>query len=77
VNIHDPLNKKSAPYYSYMIAPCNASDVTNVRILLAHLETSPSQTLAQQLGVTCTDATYTTYTTSYLMNYGVLVNAGG
>lgn len=76
-NIHDPINTKSAPYYSYMIARCNASDATDVRVLLAHFEVAPPQTVTQQLGVTCTSAEFTTYQTSYLMNYGVLVKAVG
>lgn len=75
-NVHDPMNVKSAPYYAYMITPCNAGDASNVRVLLAHLEIPPTQTLAQQLGVTCTNGNFTGYTTTYQMNYGVYVLAG-
>jgi prepilin-type N-terminal cleavage/methylation domain-containing protein len=75
-SLHDPLNSK-ATHFSYMITPCNASDTTTARVLLAHLENPPAQTVAQQLGMSCTNASFTSYTTTYEMNYAVYVSAGG
>jgi prepilin-type N-terminal cleavage/methylation domain-containing protein len=73
----DPTNTKSAPYYSYMIASCNASDQSTARVLMAHLESPPSQTPAQQLGsITCNNANFTAYTSTYQMNYVVYVLTG-
>jgi prepilin-type N-terminal cleavage/methylation domain-containing protein len=75
-SLHDPINNKNAQY-AYMITPCNASDNSTVRVLLAQLEKPPAQTVAQQLGVTCTNGNFTSYTTTYGMNYALLVSAGG
>lgn len=75
-NLHDPLNSK-ATHFSYMITPCNAGDTATARVLLAHLENPPAQTVTQQLGMTCSNASFTSYTTTYEMNYAVYVSAGG
>ncbi|MFZ2835803.1 MAG: prepilin-type N-terminal cleavage/methylation domain-containing protein [Candidatus Saccharimonadales bacterium] len=72
--VTDPINTKTGTVYSYMIAPCIDSD-TGTRVILAKLETPPAETLSQQLGVTCTNSNYTTYTSAtYGMNYGRLIN---
>lgn len=70
---HDPTNTKSSPYYAYMVSDCTAGDQT-VRIVFAHLEVAPSQTVAQQVGnLGCNSSSFTQYSTTYNMNYAVPV----
>lgn len=70
--VQDPVNSKSPlPAYAYMIAPCTSGD-DSTRIILARLEKPPTQTVSEQIGMSCTGS-FTTYTGSYGMNYGRVV----
>lgn len=72
----DPINRKSGDRYAYMIAPCMDGD-NNTRVVFAKLENIPAQSLTQQLGRTCTNTSYTSYTSpTYGMNYARLVLLG-
>lgn len=72
-SVVDPINKKTAgESYAYMIVPCNYTTDPQ-RIMLARLEVPPSLSVADQLGVTCSGSTYTSYTTTYGMNYAQMV----
>ena len=60
--LNDPINNKTGSVkYAYMIVECTSSD-NKTRILLANMETTQTQTVAQQLGSpACTSTTYTSY----------------
>jgi prepilin-type N-terminal cleavage/methylation domain-containing protein len=81
-SIVDPLNRKvgaNQDNYAYMISRCTSGDETK-RVIMARLETAPTQTVAQQLSPTvCNDANFTSYTSStgYRMNYVKLVSTSG
>ena len=71
--VDDPLNTKGSPAFSYMIAECNSGD-NKQRVVMANLENNPSQTPAQQLGgATCSSTTYSSYLSTYSMDYVKLV----
>lgn len=74
-DIKDPIYRKSpaSEAYAYMIAPCNNGDA-NIRVVLARLEVVPEQTPSEQMGVTCSGSTFTSYTTTYKMNYAKLID---
>ncbi|MDQ5932594.1 MAG: hypothetical protein QG649_679 [Patescibacteria group bacterium] len=72
--IDDPIDTKSAPARAYMIAPCIDGD-NKTRILMTNMETTQSQTIAQQLGSpACTSSTYSSFVSSYGMDYGLRVS---
>jgi hypothetical protein len=55
-----------------MMVECNSGD-NKQRVVMANLENNPSQTPAQQLGVTCNSGTYANYLATYSMDYVKLV----
>jgi general secretion pathway protein G len=70
----DPINSKTGNTYAYMVSPCNSSTTEpRKRVVLARLENVPAQTVTQQIGTTCSSGTFSTYFTSYNMNYAQLV----
>ncbi len=73
-SVQDPINRQvgGSMASAYMIARCDDSDQTT-RVILAKLEKSPSQPVAQQVGRTCTSSIYTDYVNNYQMNYGRLI----
>ena len=71
-SVQDPINTNASPFYAYMIAPCTSSD-HSIRIILAKLENPPTQTVGEQIGLSCTAANFTGYISSYGMNYGRVV----
>lgn len=69
----DPINSKvNGPAFAYMVARCDDSD-QSTRVVLARLETKPSETMNQQLGRNCTSSNLSSYVSFYAMNYGRLV----
>ena len=68
--VDDPLNTKGGPQaYSYMVVECISGD-NKQRVVMANLENNPSQTPAQQLGsVSCTSSNYSSYISTYGMDY--------
>ncbi len=68
----DPINDKTVANASaYMITFCNGEE--NTRVILARLENPPVQTVAEQIGKTCTYGSFTSYVGTYQMNYGRLI----
>jgi prepilin-type N-terminal cleavage/methylation domain-containing protein len=72
--VQDPINRAvgGSQASAYMIAPCDDSDVKS-RVILAKLEVAPAQTVAQQVGRTCSSPYYTDYVNNYQMNFAKLI----
>jgi len=72
-SIDDPIDTKTAPARAYMIAPCIDGD-SKTRIIMTNMETTQSQTIAQQIGSpACTSSTFTSFVSSYGMDYGIRI----
>jgi len=67
-SVDDPINSKASPFSAYMIVECTSGD-NKTRILLANMDTTQSQTVAQQIGGACSSGTYANYIASYGMDY--------
>lgn len=68
-SIDDPVDTKGAPAKAYMIVECTSGD-DKTRILLANMDMTQSQTVAQQIGGTaCSSSTYSSYLATYGMDY--------
>ncbi len=72
--VQDPINRLAggSQASAYMIAPCDDSDDRS-RVILAKLEVSPSQTVIQQLGRTCSSGYYADYVNNYQMNFAKII----
>lgn len=73
--IVDPINRRSpaGDAYAYMITTCDSA-VTNVRVVLARLETPPANSVQDQLPMACSSSSLAGYITTYSMNYAKLVD---
>lgn len=74
-SVVDPINRRSPADQAsaYMITTCSSTSDTSRRIILARLETPPTETMADQLGESCTSASLTNYMTTYGVNYGRMI----
>jgi hypothetical protein len=74
-SVDDPINILNAgtSTSAYMVADCTTGD-NKVRVLMANMDTTQSQTISQQLGgISCSSGIVSSYAGTYGMDYVRLV----